>query len=89
MMYSPDKMMGSKPLGGPIGGANGPGGFTGRDSPTYRSPDPMRRCMSNAPVSVSTIRSGREMIRQGGFRQEEILQKDILAVMFQTFKSLR
>ncbi|XP_069181695.1 inhibitory POU protein isoform X4 [Procambarus clarkii] len=49
-MYSPDKMMSSKPLGGPIS-TNGGGGFTGRYSPTYRSPDPMRRCMSNAPVS--------------------------------------
>ncbi|XP_064120073.1 inhibitory POU protein-like isoform X8 [Macrobrachium nipponense] len=49
-MYSPDKMMSSKPLGAPIS-SNGPAAFTGRYSPTYRSPDPMRRCMSNAPVS--------------------------------------
>ncbi|XP_069181680.1 inhibitory POU protein isoform X2 [Procambarus clarkii] len=53
-MYSPDKMMSSKPLGGPIS-TNGGGGFTGRYSPTYRSPDPMRRCMSNAPVSFSSV----------------------------------
>lgn len=45
-------MMSSKPLGAPIS-SNGPAAFTGRYSPTYRSPDPMRRCMSNAPVSVS------------------------------------
>ncbi|XP_053643151.1 inhibitory POU protein [Cherax quadricarinatus] len=53
-MYSPDKMMSSKPLGAPIS-SNGPAGFTGRYSPTYRSPDPMRRCMSNAPVSFSSV----------------------------------
>lgn len=52
-MYSPDKMISSKPLGAPIS-SNGPAAFTGRYSPTYRSPDPMRRCMNNAPVSVST-----------------------------------
>ena len=55
MMYSPDKMMmNPKPLGPPaIGGTNC---FTGRYSPTYRVPeqmrDPMRRCMTNPPVSI-------------------------------------
>ena len=54
MMYSPDKMMmNPKPLGPPaIGGTNC---FSGRYSPTYRVPeqmrDPMRRCMTNPPVS--------------------------------------
>lgn len=48
MMYTPDKMMSDKsPL--PIS-APGPC-FPGRYSPTYRSPDPMRRCMPNPPVS--------------------------------------
>ena len=56
MMYSPDKMMmNPKPLGPPaIGGTNC---FSGRYSPTYRVPeqmrDPMRRCMTNPPVSFS------------------------------------
>lgn len=50
MMYTPDKMMSDKsPL--PIS-APGPC-FPGRYSPTYRSPDPMRRCMPNPPVSTS------------------------------------
>ncbi|XP_050695367.1 inhibitory POU protein-like isoform X2 [Eriocheir sinensis] len=53
-MYSPDKMISSKPLGAPIS-SNGPAAFTGRYSPTYRSPDPMRRCMNNAPVSFSSV----------------------------------
>lgn len=49
MMYTPDKMMSDKsPL--PIS-APGPC-FPGRYSPTYRSPDPMRRCMPNPPVST-------------------------------------
>ena len=53
MMYSHDKMMmNSKPLGPTISGTNC---FTGRYSPTYRVPeqmrDPMRRCMTNPPVS--------------------------------------
>jgi hypothetical protein len=53
MMYSPDKMMmNSKPLGPTITGTNC---FSGRYSPTYRVPDqmrdPMRRCMTNPPVS--------------------------------------
>ncbi|KAK8391618.1 hypothetical protein O3P69_017270 [Scylla paramamosain] len=54
-MYSPDKMISSKPLGAPIS-SNGPAAFTGRYSPTYRSPDPMRRCMNNAPVSEASRR---------------------------------
>lgn len=50
MMYTPDKMMSEKsPL--PISAAPGPC-FPGRYSPTYRSPDPMRRCMPNPPVST-------------------------------------
>lgn len=50
MMYTPDKMMSDKsPL--PIS-APGPC-FPGRYSPTYRNPDPMRRCMPNPPVSDS------------------------------------
>ena len=48
-------MMNPKPLGPPaIGGTNC---FSGRYSPTYRVPeqmrDPMRRCMTNPPVSFS------------------------------------
>ena len=54
MMYSHDKMMmNTKPLGPTISGANC---FSGRYSPTYRVPDqmrdPMRRCMTNPPVSL-------------------------------------
>ena len=53
MMYSHDKMMmNTKPLGPTISGTNC---FSGRYSPTYRVPDqmrdPMRRCMTNPPVS--------------------------------------
>ena len=54
MMYTHDKMMSmnNKPLGPTISGANC---FSGRYSPTYRVPDqmrdPMRRCMTNPPVS--------------------------------------
>ena len=60
MMYSHDKMMmNSKPLGPTISGTNC---FTGRYSPTYRVPeqmrDPMRRCMTNPPVSHLTFKLG-------------------------------
>ncbi|XP_054274878.1 inhibitory POU protein isoform X2 [Macrosteles quadrilineatus] len=49
MMYTPDKMMtGKSPL--PIS-APGPC-FPGRYSPTYRSPDPMRRCMPNPSTRI-------------------------------------
>ncbi|EEB16517.1 hypothetical protein Phum_PHUM425130 [Pediculus humanus corporis] len=44
-MYSPDKMMNGKPIHPPITASGGC--FSGRYSPTYRSPDPMRRCMPN------------------------------------------
>ncbi|KAJ9579854.1 hypothetical protein L9F63_004456, partial [Diploptera punctata] len=45
-MYSPDKMMNGKPsLHPPISAPSSC--FPGRYSPTYRSPDPMRRCMPN------------------------------------------
>lgn len=50
-MYSPDKMMNGKPLHPPISAPSGC--FPGRYSPTYRSPDPMRRCMPNPSVSFA------------------------------------
>lgn len=52
MMYTPDKMSMEKsslPISAP-----GPC-FPGRYSPTYRSPDPMRRCMPNPSVSTTVI----------------------------------
>lgn len=50
-MYSPDKMMNGKPtLHPPISAPSTC--FPGRYSPTYRSPDPMRRCMANPSVST-------------------------------------
>ncbi|KAK7874258.1 hypothetical protein R5R35_006293 [Gryllus longicercus] len=50
-MYSPDKMMNGKPaLHPPISAPSSC--FPGRYSPTYRSPDPMRRCMPNPSVSA-------------------------------------
>jgi len=43
-MYSSDKVMNGKPLGSSI---SSPGScFPGRYSPTYRGPDPMRRCVN-------------------------------------------
>lgn len=65
MMYSPDKMMmNPKPLGPPaIGGTNC---FSGRYSPTYRVPeqmrDPMRRCMTNPPVSFQISLSSQYLL---------------------------
>ncbi|KAG8323226.1 POU domain, class 4, transcription factor 2 [Homalodisca vitripennis] len=59
MMYTPDKMMtGKSPL--PIS-APGPC-FPGRYSPTYRSPDPMRRCMPN-PSRVAAIAERKQPAR--------------------------
>ncbi|ODN03235.1 Inhibitory POU protein [Orchesella cincta] len=50
-MYSTDKVMNGKPLGSTI---SAPGScFPGRYSPTYRGPDPMRRC-----VNPTTIKRG-------------------------------
>ncbi|OXA38143.1 Inhibitory POU protein [Folsomia candida] len=40
-MYSSDKVMNGKPLGSAPGSC-----FPGRYSPTYRGPDPMRRCVN-------------------------------------------
>ena len=52
-MYNPEKMMNGKPPTLHPTSLTGPSScFTGgRYSPTYRSPDPMRRCMTNTTVS--------------------------------------